>query len=361
MSDTTEKPDDATSQDEAFPKADPKLNPRNQAFAEISRAANERADADAKEAMPPRDGEAPPAVEEEKEQTPDEAAAEANAAAEVEEKQEAVPVTPPVTADPTQQAVDPNADYDVTVDGQKMKVKGQKIIDAGFRTFQKETAADYRLQLATKMLEDARKTVSEVPAGQAQPPQGGAAPATSAAPQHIDPLQLAELIQFGTKEQAAEAIKLLQNRDPSTVTQEGLQQFMLQKIPQLVNAQISFRDAVNFAKAEYGDLLNDPYLRDLFVMREDQMRKAGDARAPQELYKDIGENLRKHFNRPKVTPTKPTVTMEERKEAKAKAPATPRLASARLEGGEGTSKPKSTADIIAGMQKARGQTSLSRH
>ena len=347
--DKTAKPDDATSP-EAFPKADPKLNPRNQAFAEIAKEANERSDASAAEPMPPRDGESPPIDEAEgNELSLEEGAAQANAAA-AEEEKAPVETTPAGSA-----SVDPNADYDVTVDGMKLKVKGQKIIDAGYRTFQKETAADYRLQLATKMLEDAKKTVSAVP--EAKPPvQDAPQPA-----QQIDPMQLAELIQFGTKEQAAEAIKLLQKKDPSTLTQEGLQQFMVQQIPQMVNQQLSFRDAVNFAKSEYGDLLDDPYLKDLFILKEDQMRKAGDSRPPQELYKEIGNAIRTHFNRPKAAPTTTPKTMEERKEAKAKAPATPRLASARMDGGEGTPKPKTNAEIIEAMRKARGQTSLSRH
>ena len=223
--DKTAKPDDATSP-EAFPKADPKLNPRNQAFAEIAKEANERSDASAAEPMPPRDGEAPPVDEE---LTLEEGAAQANAAAEA--ATEEAPAAPAGSA-----SVDPNAEYDVTVDGMKLKVKGQKIIDAGYRTFQKETAADYRLQLATKMLEDAKKTVSAVP--EAKPPVQGAPQPE----QQIDPMQLAELIQFGTKEQAAEAIKLLQKRDSSTLTQEGLQQFMVQQIPQMVNQQLSFRE-----------------------------------------------------------------------------------------------------------------------
>ena len=357
MADKPVKPDDATS-NEAFPKADPALNPRNRAFAEIAKEANERADADAKQPMPPRDGEAPPTDGEEL--TLEEGAAQANAAAEAETQPEPAPeAAPEAEAQPGSAAIDPNAEYDVTVDGMKLKVKGQKIIDAGYRTFQKETAADYRLQMATKMLEDARKTVSGVPAAETPPPAQGAAQPQPA--QQIDPMQLAELIQFGTKEQAAEAIKLLQKRDPTTLTQEGLQQFMVQQIPQMVNQQLSFRDAVNFAKSEYGDLLNDPYLKDLFILKEDQMRKAGDTRAPQELYKEIGDGLRKHFNRPKVAPTTTPKTMEERKEAKAKAPATPRLASARMEGGEGTPKPKTHAEIIEAMRKARGQASLSRH
>ena len=98
MADKPVKPDDATS-NEAFPKADPALNPRNRAFAEIAKEANERADADAKQPMPPRDGEAPPVDGEEL--TLEEGAAQANAAAEAESAPEVTPeVAPAAEAQP---------------------------------------------------------------------------------------------------------------------------------------------------------------------------------------------------------------------------------------------------------------------
>lgn len=328
-----------------FLKADPKLNPRNQAFAEIAARANERQNANAAEPMPPVDGEAPP--QDEPEISAEEAARQADAASEAADKaeqpvaQETAPEAPVAT--PSAPAIDPNADYDVTVDGKQVKVKGSKIIEAGFRTFQKESAADYRLELATKMLQEAKQTVAQVPAK----------PEPTKAPE-VNDLQLAELIQFGTKEQAAEAVKMLRQQNPSTVTTEGLQQFMVQNIPQMVNAQLMFQKAADFAKTEYGDLLADPYLKDLFLMKEEQARRAGDQRPPADLYKDIGEGLRKHFNRPKT----PTVTsMEAKKEAKKAIPSVPKLASARLTGGE-PQRPKTREEIIEGMRKSRGQQAL---
>lgn len=330
-----------------FNKADPKLNPRNQAFAEIAKRANERQEAAAGEPMPPKDGEAPPVLEDE-EISLEDAAKQADAASEAVDKAEVAPTVEAAVAapeTPSAPAIDPNADYDVTVDGKPIKVKGSKIIEAGFRTFQKESAADYRLQLATNMLEEAKRTVAQVPK-----------PEPKAPTPEVNDLQLAELIQFGTKEQAAEAVKMLRQQNPATVTTEGLQSFMVQNLPQMVNAQLMFQKAADFAKAEYGDLLADPYLKDMFLMKEEQARKTGDVRPPADLYKAIGDDLRKHFNRPK-SPTQ--TTMKDRQEAKAKAPTVPRLASARLAGGE-PQRPKTREEIIEGMRKARGQASLGR-
>lgn len=333
-----------------FLKSDPKLNPRNQAFAEIAKRANERQDANAAEPMPPVDGQAPP--QDEPELSVEDAAAQANAASEAADKaegepQEAASDPAPKAGPPDPNAIDPNKDYDLTVDGKPLKVKGSKIIEAGFRTFQKESAADYRLELATKTLREAQQIAS-----QAKPIQEAIQ-----TPPEINDLQLAELIQFGTKEQAADALKLLRQQNPATVTKDGLQTYMREQLPHFVQAQMLFQQAAQFAQSEYGDLLNDPYLKPLFLMKEEEFRKAGDQRPPMELYKSIGEDIRKHFNRPKSTPT--VTSMEARKEAKAKAPAVPRLASSRL-GGEATQKPKTREEIIDGMRKARGQTSLSR-
>lgn len=339
-----------------FTKADPKLNPRNQAFAEIAARANARQDANAAEPMPPKDGEAPPVLEDETEISSEEAARQADAASEAIDKAAVPPPATPsepvaaaASATPSAPPIDPNADYDITVDGKPLKVKGAKIIEAGFRTFQKETAADYRLQLATTMLEQARQTVA-----QAQPQK----PAAPQAPE-VNDLQLAELIQFGTKEQAAEAVKLLRQQNPATVTQDGLRDFMMTQIPSIVNSQLMFQRAADFAKTEYGDLLSDPYLKDVFLMKEEQLRKAGDQRPPADLYKAIGEDLRKHFNRPKAPTAAPGNGMQARQDAKRAAPAAPKLASARLSGGE-PQRPKTREQIIDQMRQARGQSSLNR-
>jgi hypothetical protein len=313
----------------------PELNPRNKAAAEIAARANADSDAAAKEVMPAGDGEnepvevaaptEPPPAEPTGEETIPQAAAPA----------ETAPAAPAPAA--TLPGIKADDEYEFVIDGVPTKIKGSQVI----ARVQKGEAADYRLNLASRLLEEAKRTI----APQQLPPQG-AAPQQPNAPKpvELDDAQLAHYIQFGTTEQAAEALKQLRAQRPDTVTKEGLQGFMAQ-LPRIVETQLAFREGLTFVQKEYGDLLNDPYLRQLFFHKENEMRKAGDKRAHSDIYKDIGEDLRKHFNRPapsaasapaSAAPTTPAApTIAQKQAAKAAAPAAPKLASVRLDGGGG--------------------------
>lgn len=377
---TKPPPPAETNHDLVLLKPTPELNPRNKAMAEIAARSNAQADVDAAESVQSVDDDgnpvaAAPAVPD-PDQTVDEPTpgdpadgtpplAEPDVTPEVASAPAAVPAAaaPAIPApQPAPDWIDPNADYELIVDGKPLKVKGAQIVDHGRRALQKETTADYRLQLATQTLEEAKRI-----AAQLKP-----APEAPAAPAALDEASLAQMIQFGTPEQAAEAVKALRTQRPDTVTKDGLQQFLTTNLPAVVDAQLAFREAANHAKKEYGDLLADPYLSQLWYMKEDQMRKAGDVRAYGELYTAIGDDLRKHFNRPKPTtslvpapvaaaPTQQAApTLAQRQAAKAAAPAAPRLAAARMEGGADVAKPKTREEIIEQMRKARGQDSLQR-
>lgn len=355
--------DVAAEQNGDFVKANPELNPRTQAMAEIAARSNADRDREAAETLPATNEDGEPAAPE---QTLEEAGAEANAAAEAAEAEtvepSATPGSPPAKpAARAQSAIDPNADYEITVEGQKVKVKGSKIVERGLATLQKETAADYKLQLAGQALAEAERIRASAqpaqPAQAALPAQGAPVQAQAS---DLGDAELAQLIQFGNPQQAAEAIKTLRARDSSLVTPEAMQQFMQRALPQVVDAQLAFREAATFARTEYGDLLTDPYLKELFFIKEDQLRKAGDKRSYKDLYKAIGDDLRTHFNRPAAAPTQQAPSMQERKDAKAKAPAAPKLAATRLEGGANAQKPKSREEIIEGMRQSRGQASLNR-
>jgi hypothetical protein len=332
----------------------PDLNPRNRVLGEIAQRANSAADESAAETLPEGDGESMP-------QDPAPIAAapsEPEAAPEAEEpaeSQAAAPAAEPAAA-PQIAGIDPNAEYEVQVDGQAVKLKGTQILSR----VQKGEAADYRLELASKLLEEAKRTV----APQQQLPAEGVAQQAQPARQPISDEQLAEMIQFGTREQAAEAVRALNARRPDTVTMEGLQTFMAQQMPRIVDQQLAFREGANLVQKEYGDLLADADLKQLFFIKENAARKAGDKRFT-ELYREIGEDIRKKFNRPATTvapaaPTQqaPAQTVAQRQAAKAAAPAAPRLASARLDGGSAQAKPKSREEIIAEMRQKRGQHAL---
>lgn len=330
----------------------PDLNPRNRAMAEIAKRSNADSDAAAKETIA-LEGEEPQALE-----APPPAEAqepEADPEATVPQAEPAAPASAAPAA--AQSGIDLNADYDFVIDGKPVKLKGSQIT----ARVQKGESADYRLELASRLLKEAEQRASQ----QQLPAQG----ATRAQPQAsqqpaLDEAQLANMIQFGTQEQAAQAIKALRSQRPDTVTQQGLQSFMVQQLPRIVESQLAFRDGLALAKSQYADIIEDPYLRQLFFFKENEARKAGDTRPHVELYKAIGEDLRKHFNRPApsaasaAAPTAQAAQRDQKLAAKAAAPAAPRLASVRLEGGDTSAKPKTREEVIEQMRRNRGQQSL---
>lgn len=299
----------------------PELNPRARVMAELAERSNLRADAEAQEPMPPSDDEPVPSTDEPVEaETPAETPSE-------------TPAETPVEA-ATAPEFNPDQEYDLIVDGKPVKVKGSQILERGRAAIQKEAAADYKLEMATKLLEEARSLAK--PAQQAKEE-----------PTKLTAEQLAEIIQFGTKEQAAAAIsEIMQGQQQGNEIQK-----MASALPAVVSDQIAFHDATLFVQSEYKDLMSDPDLRSLFFMKENGMRQAGDNRSYKDLYKFIGDELRVKFNRPAPATNK---TIEQKKEAKAAAPSVPRLASARLEASP-EKKPPTTQEVIDKMRAARGQ------
>jgi hypothetical protein len=346
-------------EEEEFAKPNPEVNPRNISMAEIAKSRAEATKTEFAETLPATDDdhqpvEPPPAVVEEP--------ASDEPVAEPEADEPAAPVAAEIAPEPGKESIDPAKEYEVTIDGQKMKVPGQKIIDAGFRTFQKETAADYRLQMATDLLRKAEEqTRTTTPQGVVQQ-----APVATEALSDID---LANAIQYGSQDQAAKAIAEMRNRNTVDPAQ----------IVQLVTAQtrneIALRDGVQFVQSEYPDLLANDYVKRLFFTEEARYRTPqaqgglGDTRTHKVIYQEIGDAIRKSLNMPKPatgttrsSPTAPAlaVTAASRQERKAAAPSVPRTAAGRMAANSETPKAKSSSEIIAAMAARRGQGSLTR-
>lgn len=260
-------------------------------------------------------------------------------------------------AEATQEAAappfDPMKEYEITVDGVKMKVPGQKILDAGYRTFQKETAADLRLSLATRLAKEADERLRSL---EPKPQPSPDAAAKSEAKPEPSESELAEAIQFGTKEQAAEAIRALRARSSEPLSPEKIGEFVRNQIGDLdrrMDDRLEFREAAKFVQEEYGDLLSDSYLSQIFFSEENRRRQAGSQLPYRDLYKEIGDELRSHFNRPKPSTATSTDT---RKAAKRNAATPPQPASVRLARVDGDAeKPKTPSEIISSMAAARGQ------
>lgn len=340
---------------EDFVKADPTKNPRYQAMQEIAARRRREIEQESKERFPVTDDdgnvveEGATATEEESEPDKDKISDKEAAALEKVVKSSEAP-----TFDPTQE-------YEVTVDGVKVKVPGSKIINAGIRTFQKEAAADLRLDMASRLLEEAKTRAQQLSLGKdVVEGEKKVGPKEDA----LDDAALAEAIQFGTKEQATEALRKLRESGRGA-SPEALLGFVQQNTRRAVADELSFRTAETWAQDEYKDLLTNPYLARLWRAEEDRRRTPkerggeGDQRSYKELYQSIGEDLRKAFNMPKAKPAVKSEekTMEQRKEAKSKAAIVPRSASVREEE-KGAPKPLTHEEILNKMRRGRHQPTM---
>src|SRR5512139_3881041 len=202
---------------------------------------------------------------------------------------------------------------------------------------EKESEADRRLEEATRLLREAEERTKKEQEQKAQAKQ------EEAPPQKWDDATIAYALEHGSEEQKAYAVGQLRGRDDSTrIDPEKIVQYTEQKVLD----RVDFLDASKWFVSEYSDIANDPYLLQLAAITEDQLIAQGDTRPRRELYKSIGDDLRKWRGGS-------AQTLEQKKEQKATIMNIP-SASVKKTGAE-EKKPKSTADIIEDMRKARGQ------
>ncbi len=335
--------------DPDYRKPNPQDNPRNISLNEIAKTV---ADKHAVEA-----GDTAPAVDDEHNVTAAEEATPVEAAPAPDSEPAATEPAAPAAEVPAAQpdAIDPAKMYKVKVDGQEMEVPGKAIIDAGYRTFQKETAADFRLKMASELLKEAETKVRA-----ATPQIAAPAQVVQQVTEKTD-AELANALQFGTPEQAAEALAVMRGR--GAVTPEQVQEFATKQARIAAKDEIQFQDALKFVQTEYKDLLGNAHLKDLFFLKENQARAAGDKKPYKDLYKAIGDDLRSAFKMTAPTasaagaPT-PTGTAAARQALKRETAPVPRTAASRLNEAAETGKVKTPAEIIAGMAAARGKANL---
>lgn len=177
--------------------------------------------------------------------------------------------------------------YKGKVDGQEVEFEEKAVIEAGLRALQKESAADKRLEEATRAREEAERLRKEVEtlATKFQQPGGPEKKPTELLVEKDALRGIVKAIQYGGEEEAAAALqeygqKMAQLGQANAITAAELQNML------------ELREAQQFVRKEYADVMSDPNMKQLFVLKVNEKLAAGDARPYQELCKDAGDELR---------------------------------------------------------------------
>lgn len=189
----------------------------------------------------------------------------------------------------------------IKVDGQEMEVDEERVREAGIRALQKETAADKRLEEATRARDEAERLRKTAEAAAAQPT--GKQKTEQELLVEKDALRgIVKAIQYGGEEEAAAALqeygqKMAQLGQANALTTAEL------------NNMLDLREAQKYVRTEYADVMGDSNLKQLFVFKVNEKIAAGDARPYQDLCKDVGDELRKWKGAPPAA--EPTLKKDE--------------------------------------------------
>ena len=258
---------------------------------------------------------------------PEEAPAETPAEVPAETPAEAVAETPA----PAEKTIK------IKVDGKEQEVPESKVIEFGIKTLQKETAADARLVEANRAREEANRLLEHV---KKNPEPSEDAPKAAAE----DTRALAHAIQYGSEEEAAEALKKLKGNSGLTPEQAAA----------MIDERMAFRTAADWYNRECKDIASDPYLHRLFLDGEKRKRDAGDNRPYIELYGEIVKEVR-DWKDGIAKATKPADPLAEKRAQKAQSTPQPTAASARKPAPQEQKEP-TTSEVIAEMAAGRGRT-----
>lgn len=219
------------------------------------------------------------------------------------------------------------------VDGQEIEFEKDKIYEAGRRALQKETAADKRLEEATRLYKEAQERFNQLS------PRDADTPNSQPSGEDAELVALSQKIQFGDEREAAEAIRKIQEQ--GRVSEE--------QIAAVVEQRLELKEAQRFFLETYEDIANDPYLMEIARAQEDKKRKAGSTLPYRELYKEIGDEI--NAWREKVAPKKDDFSEKQAKKSTVTNLSAANVKSAAPE----KEKAESVQDVIDGMRKARGQ------
>jgi hypothetical protein len=265
---------------------------------------------------------------------------------------------------------------EIIVDGVKKKVPKSQVTDAGIRALQKESAADVRLEEATKLLKEVKETLDKKPGKDEKIDAKTEKKLKELDKKGIDKKKIAkirEAIQFGDEDEADEAFEELitlvssVNKIPEGVmTVEEYEKKEKQKEDkrqEKIANEINEKFKLPPDKGGFSDIFEDPYLsaaHNAEVMAE--LSKG----TPNtwELYKRAGEKIRKWRDESlgkgnvleEAADQQAKDELAQKREKKAKAASTTITGvNAKTTTTKKAPKEETASDIIKEMREARGQ------
>lgn len=174
---------------------------------------------------------------------------------------------------PVEPAVPEVKKVPVKVDGVEQEVD----IDTLVRAYQKNTAADRRLEEAAALLRQAHERTAQL---EAQITQAPAAPAATSDDLRAEVKETLSVIYGGDEEAAAEALTnlLAKNRGGDQPTPQ-VQQPSVDELANAVTEKLEFDTAFAKVKSDYPDLIADRNLEQLTAFRMQENMAAGSSRA----------------------------------------------------------------------------------
>ena len=178
------------------------------------------------------------------------------------------------------------AKFRVKVDGVEMDVDQEELI----RTYQKNAAADHRLEEATRILREAQVAAQTAVIQQPEP----AIPEQDTNLRQEAAVVLAKMYD-GDQDAAAEALVNLLNKKGGDRPTQPVQAVDEGQLTQRVLEQIAINQAFDKVKTDYPEILSSPRLENIAVMEIDQRVANGELRSQamlavcDEIYKEFGK------------------------------------------------------------------------